>query len=83
MMTQRIDLNDTVYDTLEQHPELKPLLVELGFAPLANKAMLQTAGRMTTLKKGADLISIPVEKIVRTLEFNGYEVLKDGNENTI
>ena len=82
-MAESIDLNQTVYDTLKEHPELKSLLVELGFTPLANKAMLQTAGRMTSLKKGANLIGVPLGKIIQTLEWNGYEVKKDDGENAI
>lgn len=79
-MIQSIDLDQPVYDTIKQHPELKQLLVDLGFSPLANKAMLQTAGRMTSLKKGAGLIGVPIEEIVQTLEWNGYEVKKDEDD---
>ncbi len=76
-MMEAIDLNQPVYEIIKQHPELKQLLIDLGFTPLGNPAMLQTAGRITSLKKGSRLIGIPLEKIVQTLEWNGYEVLKN------
>lgn len=76
-MVQAVDLDKTVYETLQEHPDLKPLLIDLGFTPLANKAMLQTAGRITTLRKGSNLIGIPLEKIIQTLQWNGYEVINN------
>lgn len=75
---QAVDLDQPVYETIKQHPEIKPLLIDLGFSPLANKAMLQTAGRMMSIRKGSEKIGVPVEKIIRTLEWNGYEVKIDG-----
>lgn len=82
-MSQSVDLDKTVYETLKEHPDLMPILVELGFTPLANKAMLQTAGRMTSLRKGSKLIGIPIEKIIQTLEWNGYEVVLNDDEHTV
>lgn len=78
----QINLNQPVYDIIKQHPELKQLLIDIGFSPLANQAMLQTAGRMVSLRQGANKIGIPIEQIIRTLEWNGYEVKKD-DKNTI
>ena len=51
------------------------LLVELGFKPLANPIMRNTVGRKVSLKQGSKLEGTPMEKIVRTLEANGYEVV--------
>lgn len=76
-MVQTIDLNRPVYETIKQHPELKQLLIDLGFSPLANEVMLKTAGRMVSLKKGADKIGVSIEKIIQTLQWNGYEVKTD------
>lgn len=76
-MMQAIDLNQPVYEIIKQHPELKQLLIDLGLTPLGNPAMLNTAGRITSLKKGAHLIGLPIEEIIRTLEWNGYEVIKE------
>ncbi|MFR9374514.1 DUF1858 domain-containing protein, partial [Streptococcus pneumoniae] len=50
-------------------------LVELGFKPLANPLMRNTVGRKVSLKQGSKLAGTPMDKIVRTLEANGYEVI--------
>ncbi|EFQ56594.1 hypothetical protein HMPREF9176_1354 [Streptococcus downei F0415] len=76
-MTNTIDLSKTVAKTLEEHPELKEILIDLGFKPLANPLMLKTLGQATSLKAGSKLAKIPLEKIKQTLEFNGYEVKGD------
>jgi hypothetical protein len=46
-----IYLEDSVYTTLQHHPEVKELLIELGFTPLSQPQMVQTVGRITSLKK--------------------------------
>ena len=73
-MENIVDLNLPVAQTIAQHPELKELLIDLGFKPLANPLMLKTMGAITPLKKGAELIHLPLEKLVQTLEWNGYTV---------
>ncbi|KXU02962.1 hypothetical protein SGADD03_02205 [Streptococcus gallolyticus] len=50
-------------------------MVDLGLKPLSKPAMLNTVGKVTSLKAGAKLANISLEKVQRTLEFNGYEVI--------
>ena len=76
-MNNTIDLSKPVAQTIKEHPEVKDILVELGFKPLANPAMLNTVGKVTTLLAGSKMARIPLEKIKHTLEFNGYEVIGD------
>lgn len=75
-----IDVNESVYSVIEKNPELLPLLVELGFKPLNNPTMLNSLGRMTSIRKGSKLINQPLGKIVQELQWNGYKVkgLKKG-----
>ncbi|WP_057489870.1 DUF1858 domain-containing protein [Streptococcus orisasini] len=74
-MNNTIDLSKPVAEIIKAHPELKDILVELGFKPLANPAMLNTVGKVTSLKTGSKMTGIPLDKIKQTLEFNGYEVI--------
>ena len=66
-----IYLEDSVYTTLQNHPEVKELLIELGFTPLSQPQMVQTVGRITSLKKGSKIAKIPLDTIIRQLELNG------------
>lgn len=74
-MDNVIDVSIPVAQVIDQHPEVLDLLVELGFKPLANPIMRNTVGRKVSLKQGSKLEATPMEKIVRTLEANGYEVV--------
>lgn len=70
-----IDLNLPVAEIINQHPEVKDILVELGFKPLTNPAMLNTVGKVTSLKTGSKMTKIPLDRIQQVLECNGYEVI--------
>ena len=74
-MNNTIDLSKPVAETIKEHPEIKAILIELGFKPLANPAMLNTVGKVTTLKAGSKMARIPIETIKKTLEYNGYDVI--------
>lgn len=72
-MKQIIDFDMPVYQIVKAHPEILDLLVELGFKPLKNPAMLNTIGRTTSLKQGAKLIGLDLSKLIQELEWNGYK----------
>lgn len=73
-MKQIIDFDKPVYQIVKAHPEILDLLVELGFKPLKNPAMLNTIGRTTSLKQGAKLIGLDLSKLVQELQWNGYDI---------
>ena len=75
-----IYLEDSVYTTLQHHPEVKDLLIELGFTPLSQPQMVQTVGRITSLKKGSKIAKIPLDRISRQLALNGY-IVKESRES--
>ncbi|AXQ78743.1 DUF1858 domain-containing protein [Streptococcus chenjunshii] len=74
-MNNTIDLRKPVAETIQEHPEVKDILIDLGFKPLANPLMLKTLGKATSLKNGSKLTKIPLDQIKKTLEFNGYDVI--------
>ena len=74
-MDNVIDLSIPVAVVIEKQPEVLDVLVELGFKPLANPVMRNTVGRMVSIKKGASMNGIDLDKIKQTLELNGYEVV--------
>lgn len=74
-MENQVDLNRSVKQVLDSHPELLVILVDLGFKPLANPAMRQSVGKVVTLKQGCKLINLPLEQLVNELQWNGYTVI--------
>lgn len=80
-MTNTIDIRQPVAELISQHPELKDLLIELGFTPLGNPVMLASLGKVTSLKAGSQFAKIPLSKIKQTLIYNGYTVLGDEEDD--
>ena len=70
----KIDGNKTVYHLIQENEELKPILVNLGFEPLNDVKMLNTLGRIMTLKNGAKQIRLSEEDLVEGLRKEGYEI---------
>ena len=57
-MGKKLDLSKPIYELVTQYPELKDIMVELGFKEIANPAMLNSVGRLTTIPKGAKIHKI-------------------------
>ena len=74
-MENQVDLNRSVKQVLDSHPELLDILVDLGFKPLANPAMRQSVGKVVTLKQGCKLINLPLDQLINELQWNGYTVI--------
>ncbi|HHT7804059.1 TPA: DUF1858 domain-containing protein [Streptococcus suis] len=79
-MDNLIDLNAPVAEVIKAYPEVKDLLIELGFSPLANPAMLYTVGKVTSLKMGSKMTKISLKQLQQTLEWNGYQVVGGNDE---
>lgn len=69
-----IDGNRTVYDLIQEYPELKPFLVEIGFKPLSNDKMLNTVGRIMPLNSGAKQIKLSLDDLKIALRKEGFDL---------
>jgi len=69
-----IDGNRTVYDLIQEYPELKPILVKIGFKPLTNDKMLNTVGRMMPLNNGAKQIKLSLDDLKEALQKEGFDL---------
>jgi hypothetical protein len=58
--------NTKVYNLLSQYPFIKDYLIQLHphFKKLNNPVMVQTLGRVATLSKAADAVSIPIKEFI-------------------
>lgn len=75
-----INLNQTVKEICTTYPEVKEILIELGFKPLAKPLLFNALASKTTLKSGARIARIPLELVIQTLQWNGYEI-KGADQN--
>lgn len=74
-MNKTISLNETIYEICTKYPEIKEILRELGFVDIVNPIMMNTAGRVMTIPKGAQMKNIDIEKIKERLKENGFEII--------
>ena len=49
---ERIDATHTVHHIIKTHPKAKEAMIELGLDQINKAAVLNTVGRVMTLKKG-------------------------------
>lgn len=74
-MEKQIDLKKSVFELVKTYPELKEVLVELGFKDIVLPGMLETAGRIMNIEKGAKMKQFDIKDIIKKLEDKGYKVV--------
>lgn len=74
---KNINLKFSIYQLVNENPELVPILEELGFVEVTRKNMLKSVGRVMTIPKGAKLKGISLEKTIKKLQDNGFVVEQD------
>jgi len=73
-MTKAIDLGKTVYELIEQYPELTGIMKDIGFLGIANPVMRNTMGRIMTIPKGCEKMGIDLEVVKKALREKGFEI---------
>lgn len=79
-MTKKLDLNKTVYELVNEYPEVAQIMAGLGFSEITKPAMLHSVGKIMTIPKGSKMKGIPLEKIITAFAQNGFDVT--GVDNT-
>ena len=72
-MGKSLDLSKSVYELLQQYPELKETMIEIGFKDLSNPTKLNTIGRIMTIPKGCLVKGFEIPVVLKQLEDAGYE----------
>jgi hypothetical protein len=73
-VTKVIDLNKTVYELVERHPELAGIMKGIGFLGISNPVMLNTVGRVMTIPKGCEKMGIDLDEVKKVLREAGFEI---------
>lgn len=71
---KKIDINWTIYETLEKYPELEDILFEIGFEGVKNPIMRKTHAKIMTIKKGIEFLKIDKDKLKEKLNSAGFDV---------
>lgn len=73
-MDKTIDLNKSVYDIVTEFPEITEVFTTLGFTDITKPGMLQTAGRIMTIPKGAAMKKMDLETVKAAFREKGYQI---------
>jgi hypothetical protein len=73
-MHRIIDLNKPIKALVTEYPEIIDIMKRIGFESITNPAMLNTAGRVMTLVKGAKMKNIDLEIVKSEFIQSGFEV---------
>ena len=70
-----IDFSKSLYELVSQYPEMKEIMLGIGFNEITKPGMLQTAGRYMTIPKGAKMNNIPLATIIQAFEEAGFQIV--------
>lgn len=73
----KISLTTPVHDLVVAHPDIVPVMVQMGLDGVTQPGLLNTVGRLMTLEKGARMKHIPLTQLIETLTQAGFEVEAD------
>lgn len=79
-MSKVLDLNKPVFELAEKYPDFIEIFAGLGFSDIKNPAMLNSMGRIITIRKGSEMKGIPLDKIKEVFREHGYDILGDGDD---
>lgn len=70
-----LDLNKPVAELIKEYPEVKDIMIELGFKAISQN--LESMGQIVTIPKGSKIKNIPLDKIIKKFEDEGFEVINN------
>lgn len=72
-----INSNETIFSLISKYPDIKEIMVEIGFKDIVKMGMLQSVGRIMTIKKGCDMKRISFEMVKETFSKYNYDLVEE------
>lgn len=73
-MSKKIDFSKSVFELVQQYPELVDIMASLGFSEIKKKVMLHSVGKLITIPKGAVMRGISMIDVITRLQEHGFEI---------
>lgn len=73
---KKIDFNKSIYELSQAYPEVIEIMESIGFKDISKKGMLNRAGRIMTIPKGAAMKGIEIEKVKKEFENRGFTIIQ-------
>lgn len=76
-MFREINLNISIYNLVNEHPEIVDIMVNLGFKDILKPGMIESFGIVMTLKKGIKMKSLDNNLVRDTFNKYGYLIIME------
>ncbi|MDD5850054.1 MAG: DUF438 domain-containing protein [Firmicutes bacterium] len=73
-MEKILDMTKSVAALVDEYPEVRDILKELGFTEITNPIALKLMGKSMTIPRGAAVKNIPMEQVAAAFRERGYEL---------
>ncbi len=70
----KISSKTPISKLIRDYPQIKEIMIEIGFLDIVKPGMLQTVGKVMTLEKGSNMKNIPMKKIREVFNSHGFIV---------
>ncbi len=74
-MNRVINFKNTVFEICRKNPEVIDILRNMGFVSITNPSMMNTAGRIMTIPKGAAMRGMELSVIKNMFTKQGYGIV--------
>ncbi|NLY63001.1 MAG: DUF1858 domain-containing protein [Erysipelothrix sp.] len=74
----KISVDEKVFDIVNRIPEIKEILINLGFTHLANEKMFNTVAKVISIRKACNMHKIDFSVVKEALNKQGIEIEEDG-----
>ena len=79
-MEKILDLKKSVAELVEEYPEVREIMAEVGFKEITNPVALNVMGRIMTIPRGAAVKGVDLNKVIATFEEHGFTVNGDDRQ---
>ena len=74
---EKFSLDDKVYDVITKYPDIVSVFKQLGFDQITNPVMLNSVGKVMTLRKAALSRKVSFEQLDETFRKSGYIIKEE------
>jgi len=71
---KKINNKTSLFELTKDYPEIKEIMVEIGFEDIIKPGMLQSVGRVMNLEKGGNLKKIGINEMKETFASHGFDL---------
>ena len=73
-MAKILDLKKTVFELVQENPEVAEVLSSVGLKDVNNPMILETIGRRLTIPQGVSQRGASLEAVINTFKAHGVEI---------